>query len=130
MQLINRFGFFKNYNLNIYKILPFLNLNGEVISDNSDVKYQNSDVIGGYLVGNVTLTYEDHPVYTVKNTIIIPKGSSLTIGPNVTIQFLSNTGIRVFGSLAMQSTEENMIKFSQVTPGYLYWFGIKCYWFG
>ncbi|XP_072043066.1 uncharacterized protein [Amphiura filiformis] len=78
------------------------------------VPFERGSVIGGILVGNVTLTKELGPYYADKD-IFIPESAEFHLEPGLTLRFAYHAGIVVQGKLIAIGTEtENIQLESQI----------------
>lgn len=71
---------------------------------------------GNEICGDVVWSSLDGPVVVDQN-IIVPKGESLTIAPGSLVQMAPNTSIIVYGTLRVNGTENEPVKFEPAIPG-------------
>jgi len=61
--------------------------------------------------------------YIVNETIYVPTGQTLTIGPNVTVLFGPGAGLVVNGTLVVEGNETHMVVFDEYVDGGM-WYGL------
>lgn len=85
---------------------------------------QKTEVSGTMLGENLIWTKEKSP-YLVSGTVVVKKGTTLTIEPGVDVQFAGNYGITVEGTIKAIGTETEKISFYGIGEGENNWLGIN-----
>ena len=85
---------------------------------------QKTEVSGTMLGENLTWTKAKSP-YLVTGTVIVKKGTTLTIEPGVDVQFAGSYAITVEGTIKAIGTETEQISFYGVDEGKNNWLGIN-----